>query len=104
MSVYGTWVPATIAEGASTSTVIDLGRSYDYLMVIIPPMDACELYLQVAEQIGGTYYDLGRDTATDKESFDRAAIWMLGGFQYIKVVATQRQSAQRLIRIRGMRY
>ena len=104
MSVYGLWKPATISAGASITSEIDLGRSYDSLMLIIPPMDECKMYIQVSEQTGGPFYDLGKDTTTDLETFDRAAAWTLGGFQYIKVAATESQAAGRLIRIRGMRY
>ena len=104
MSIYGNWWPATIAEGASITAEIDLIKSFDSLEVIIPPMDECKLYLQVSEQTGGPWYDLGRDTTTDLETFGRAASWKLGGFQYVKVVATANQTVERLIRIRGMRY
>lgn len=104
MSVYGTWLPATIAAEATSSAVVDLGRDYDYLSIEIPEMDSCKLYLEVAERTGGTYYDLGKETTTDTETFDRADVWRLGGWQFVKVVASATQTAERLIRIRGMRY
>jgi len=104
MSVYGQWKAATIAAGATKSAAIDLDREYDYLSIQIPAMDECKLYLQVAETTGGTYYDLGKDTTTDEEIFNRADVWRLGGYRFIKVVATTGQTAERLIRVCGMRY
>lgn len=104
MSVYGTWTATTIGAGASSSAAVDVGRDYDYLSVEIPEMDSCKLYLKVAEVLGGTYYDLGKETTTDEETFNRADVWRLGGWRYIKVVATASQVEERLIRVRGMRY
>lgn len=104
MSVYSQWLAATIAAGASTSAAVDLGASYDFLLLQIPPMDTCKLYLQVAEKVGDTYYNLGKDVTTDEEDFGRADVWKLGGFNFIKVVATTTQIAERLIRVKGMRY
>jgi len=104
MSRYGQWVTATIAVGASESSAIDLGIEYDNLSVRIPRMDKCKMYLQVAEVLAGPYQDLGRETTTDLETFDRGAAWILGGFRYIKVCSTEPQMAERLIRVKGMRY
>ena len=104
MSVYGTPKAATIPAGELTSAAIDLGREYDYLSVQIPSMDLCKLYLQVAEKIGDTYYDLGKDTTTEEESFNHADVWRLGGWRFVKVATTKTQTADSLIRVFGMRY
>lgn len=104
MSIFGQWVAATIAAGAAESAVVDLGREYDYLSIQIPGMDACKLYLKVAETVGGTFYELGKETTTEVETFNRADVWRLGGWRFVKVVASQPQTGQRLIRICGMRY
>lgn len=104
MSVYGAWQEATISAGASESSVIDLGREYDYISVQIPGMTSCKLYLKVSETSGGTYYDLGKETTTDVETFNRADVWRLGGWRFIKVAATAQQENERLIRVCGMRY
>ena len=104
MSMYGEWKPATIAANEAKSSAIDLGREYDFLMLQIPGMTKCKLSLQVAERLGGTYYELGNEVTTEEETFNRAASWTLGGFRFVKVVASSSQLAQRLIRIKGMRY
>ena len=104
MSIYGSWVAATIAADAFSSAAVDVGRDYDYLSVELPGMTTCKLYLQVAELLAGTYYDLGKETTTDLENFGRADVWRLGGWRYIKVVSTVAQSEEVLIRVRGMRY
>lgn len=104
MSRYGQWRAATIAAGASKSDAIDLGIEYDNLSVRIPPMDECKMYMQVAEVLAGPYQDLGKETTTELETFDRGAAWTLGGFRYIKVCSTETQTAARLVRIKGMRY
>ena len=103
MPIYGEWQAATISSSESESSAIDLGRDYDFLSVQIPVMDECNLSLRVAEQLAGTYYELGKDKATDEETFNRGAIWILGGWRFIKVIASKAQSADRLIRVRGMR-
>ncbi len=104
MSVFGTWTAATIASGAMVSAAIDLGRDYDKLALEIPQMTNCKMYLKVAETLGGTYYDLGLDTMTEEGMFNRADIWELGGWRYVKVCCTVPQGAERLVRIKGERY
>ena len=104
MSVYGAWTATTIASGGTSSSAVDIGRDYDYLSVEIPEMTACKLYLKVAETLTGTYYDLGKETTTPEGTFNRADVWRAGGWRYIKVCATVGQGAERLIRVRGMRY
>ena len=103
MPMYGEWIAATIASSNSESAACDLGRDYDYLSVQIPAMDECKLSLKVAEKLASTYYKLGEGKSTDTETFNRGAIWILGGWRYIKVVASRAQTAERLIRVRGMR-
>ncbi len=105
MSMYGSVKAATIVTGNETSAAIDLGRDYDYLSVQLPATEAaCKLYLKVAEAIGGTYYDLGKETTTDEETFGRADVWRLGGWRFVKVATTETQTSDWLIRIFGMRY
>jgi len=103
MSVYGEWKDVTISANGNTTSAIDLGREYDYLSVIIPSMRACKLQLQVAEKVGETYYDLGNAT-TDEEGFNRADVWRLGGYRFIKIKSSVAQPNAVTIRCCGMRY
>lgn len=103
MAEVGRWFDATISSGERKTSAIDIGRDYDFLELMIPGMDSCKLYLQVSEREEGTYYDLGNDATTNEENFNRAAIWTLGGFRFIKVVSSVVQNQSVTIRIRGMR-
>jgi hypothetical protein len=105
MSVYGDWQAATISAGEYESSAIDLGRDYDHLSMEIPEMDdACKLYLKVAETLAGTYYELDKDSMDEDELFNRADVYRLGGWRYVKVVITDTQPNDKAIRVRGMRY
>ena len=104
MSVYGKWQTATISANQTESAVVDLGREYDYVSLQIPGMTACKLHLKVAEKTGDTFYDLGKDTTTNEESFNRADVWRLGGWRFVKLVSSVAQPAAVSIKICGMRY
>ena len=105
MSIYGNWLAATIANGAASSDEVDLGRDYDFIEIQIPPLDsATTVKLQVAEKTGGTFRDLGDGVTTAAGTHNYHDVFRLGGYQFIKVVADNTQDAERLIRIRGMRY
>lgn len=110
MSLYGEWKVATIDEGASSSSEVDLGRDYDFLEIQIPTLDdPSTIKIQVAEITGGyptaeNYYDLGDGITTAAGTHNYADVFKLGGYQFIKVVADNAQASERLIRVRGMRY
>ena len=102
MSLPGSWLAATIANGGTSSAEVDLGRSYDFLDIQIPTVTSCTLKVQVAEKTGGTFQDLGSDITTDTTTGAYNDVWRLGGYQYIKIVSSVAQGAERLIRVRGM--
>lgn len=104
MSLYGEWKAATIANNATSSDEVDLGRDYDFLEVQIPTITTGTLKLQTAEKTSGTFKDLGYSITTTSGTHNYHDVWELGGWQFIKVVASAQQGAQRLIRVRGMRY
>lgn len=104
MSVYGEWETASISANQNESAVVDLGRDYDFVSLQIPSITACKLHLKVAEREGGSFYDLGKDTTTNEESFNRADVWRLGGWRFIKIVSSVVQPSAVSIKIRGMRY
>ena len=105
MSIYGEWKAATILINQATSSVVDLGRDYDFLEIQIPPLDdPTTIKLQVAEKTASTYRDLGDGVTTSAGTHNYHDVFNLGGWQFIKVVADNSQSTERLIRVRGMRY
>ncbi len=105
MSIYGSWIAATIASAGTSSSEVNLGRDgYDLLEIQIPTMTTCNLKLQTAEVTGGTFYDLGKGVTTATSTFNYSDTFKLGGWQFIKVVSSVAQGAERLIRVRGMRY
>jgi len=104
MSVYGEWKAATIALNETSSAEIDLGRDYDFLEVQIPAIDSASLKVQVAEKTSGTFRDLGNSVTTSSGTHNYHDVWGIGGWQFIKVVASATQTGARLIRVRGMRY
>jgi len=103
--MYGSWKPATIETDDTSSAEVDLGNDYDYLEIIIPTLISGTIKIQVAEQSGGTFYDLGDGVTTATGTHNYADVFKLGGYRYIKVVSSVTQTtSDRLIRVRGMRY
>ena len=102
MSLYGEWKAATISSGVATSSEVDLGRDFVFLEIIIPTVTSCTLKIQVAEKTGGTFQDLGSGVTTSTTTGQYSSTFRLGGYQFIKVVSSVNQGADRLIRVRGM--
>jgi len=103
MSVYGDWLAATLTS-STTSAEVNLGKDYDFLEIQIPELDsAATIKIQVAEEAGGDYLDLGDGITTAAGTHDYHDVFKLGGWQFIKVVASVSQDDVK-IRVRGMRY
>ncbi len=103
MSVYGEWKAATKDSGDTSSDEVDLGRDYEFLEVQIPTITAATLKLTVSETTGGTFRDLGNSITTSSGTHNYHDVWGLGGWQFVKVVASAAQGSDREIRVRGMR-
>ncbi len=104
MSLYGDWKAATIANNGTASAEVDLGRDYEWVQIIIPTITSANISFQVAETTGGTFQALGSGTqviTAGTGGFTTVAT--LGGFQFVKVISSATQAAERLIRIRGYR-
>lgn len=106
----GSFQSVTLSAGASETSEIDLGNDYEYVDLFIPSMVECQLYLKVAEgseDANFSYYELG-DTEgvvkTEPGSFNRACVWAIGSFRFIKVCTTITQTSDRTIRLRGRRH
>jgi len=104
MSLYGRWEAATIASSGTSSAEVDLGREYDLLEIQIPTLTSGTIKVQTAEATGGTFRDLGDGITTAAGTHNYNDVFKLGGYQFIKVVSSVTQTAERLIRVRGMRY
>ena len=102
MSIYGDWIAASITT--TSSSAIDLGRDFDFLEIQIPTLASCTIKIQVAEKIADTYRDLGDGITTAAGTHNYHDVFKLGGYQFIKVVASATQTTERLIRVRGMRF
>ncbi len=111
--IHGEWKAATIADEATTSSEVDLGRPYENLMVIATALDNAQISIQVAEVTGGTFQDLymilsadgtSAQVITDVTTTAKTYALPLGGFQFIKIKASAAQNGgPRLIRVMGVR-
>ena len=105
MSIYGSWIAATIDSSGTSSDEVDLGRDWDFMEIQIPTLDSSTtIKIQVAEKTGGSFYNLGDSVTTASGTHNYADCFKLGGYQFIKVVADNTQDSERLIRVRGMRF
>ncbi len=102
MSTYGEWKAASITT--TDSDEVDLGRDYDFLEIQIPALASCTIKIKVAEKTGGTFRDLGDGITTAAGTHNYHDVFKLGGYQFIKVIASADQTTARLIRVRGMRF
>lgn len=89
----GNWKIATIADEGTVSSAVDLGGHYPYMLIQIPTIDSANISVQVAEEQGGTYDDLGLSTnviAAATGSFHTTI--KIGGWRYIKIKSSATQS------------
>ncbi len=101
-STEGEWFTAAIAKSGTTSSTVDLGDSFMYMRVIIPTLDTCTIKVQVAEKSTSTYYDLDEVT-TSTGTHNYATTFLLGGYRYVKLVASAAQSTAAIsIKVSGL--
>jgi len=95
------WKTAVIASAGETSGEVDLGDSYGYLMVNIPTITSATLSITVAMESGGTFVDL--DSASYVAGTGAlGTTFLLGGWQFIKIVSSATQGAERTFYVRGV--
>ena len=90
-SVTGEWQTAHIVKGGTSTNAIDLGADFMYMKVIIPTLDAATVKVQVAESTADTFYNLDAVT-TASGTHNYATTFKLGGYRYIKLVASAAQT------------
>ena len=104
MSIFGEWKAATIDNGDTSSDEVDLGRDFESLQIIIPTITSANISFQVAEKTGRTFQALGSGSQVIAAGAgDITTVATIGGFQFIKVISSAAQGAERLIRVRGSR-
>lgn len=104
MQIYlGEWKTAVIANGDTSTSIIDMGMEAPYIHIRIPALDSCTLKVQVSNIPGGTFQDLGPSVTTKTTTGAFNDVWILGGWQYLKIVSSVAQTADRTFYIQGMR-
>ncbi len=104
MSLYLSWKAATIDNNGTKSAEVNLGNDCEWVQIIIPTITSGNISFEVAEKTGGTFQALGSGSqviTAGTGAFTTVAT--IGGFQFIKVVSSVSQGAERLIRVRGSR-
>jgi len=99
---YGNWETGTIASSGTSTGVIDLGREFQYLCIILPSLTSGTIKVQVSDAVGGTYQDLGKSVLTATSTGGYSTTFKIGGYQFIKVVSSASQGAARTVTVRGM--
>jgi hypothetical protein len=100
----GTWADCIIANGETTSAAVDVGRNYRYLQVVLPELTSGSLSLHVSEAIDGTYQELkpnGESAVYGPTTGQHNDTWWLLGWQFVKIVSSAAQGAERTFRVRG---
>lgn len=103
MSLYGAWKTATIASAGTASAEVDLGNNFEYLNVILPTLTSGTVKVQVSDVSGGTFQDLGSSVTTSTTTGAYSTTFKLGGYQFVKIVSSAAQGAERSIKVRGYR-
>lgn len=107
MTVDGSWLTAFLNNSVSNTLTneVDLGRPYDYLNVIMPALTNTQIAVQVAAPSNTSgFVTLGDGVNIDWTSGSRAAVLSIGHWQFIKLLATDAQAANRSFQIQGFRY
>ncbi len=110
----GNWKTALfdISESATLTAEVDLGDVFDTLLIRIPTIDSASISVKVAEASGGTFNDLymtiptsgaNIQVKTDKATTAHIIQMPLGGFQFIKLLASDAQAADRTFNVCGVR-
>jgi len=112
--IIGDW--QTIVMNVSVSNVetaeIDLGRPWEVGMLVVPLINTAQISFKVAKKTGGTFQALHGTDPVNGDSHQilstagaGAMTWTfpLLGFQFIKVVTTNGQDANRSFDVCGIR-
>ena len=96
------WQSTTVANTASNSASIDLGRIYDKIQLDLPALNACSINVKVARTSGGTYNFLASLAAVDVTTGSKQIVLNVMGHQFMQVYCDNAQGAARTIWYRGI--
>lgn len=96
------WQSTTIANTATNSSVIDLGRIYDKIQIEFGAMDATSFNVAVGRSAGGTFYPLSNEALVDITTGNTQRCMNIYGNQFLKVTCNNAQTAARTIWYRGI--
>lgn len=110
----GAWKDAVVAITEVLSAEVDLGAIYSHVLVLVPTINASFISIQVADDESGTYFPVHDWKDSDGDSTvllsmaastgGRAAVFFIGGAQYIKLLCSGAQNGgERTFRVRGIR-
>ncbi len=110
----GEWKTALIdvSEDDDLTAEINLGDVFDSVIIRIPTLTSSSISLKVVEASGGTFNDLymtiptsgaNIQVKTDKATTAHIIQMPLGGFQFIKLLASDAQAADRTFNVCGVR-
>jgi len=108
------WIEGLIDQDVDDdlSAEIDLKFPCDTVIIRIPTLTNSSISLMVSDKSGGSFYDLhttdladGSNTKviTAKATTAHIVQMPLGGFQFIKLKASDAQAADRTFAVRGVR-
>lgn len=103
MSLYGPIKIATIVINTATSSEVNLEFACDFIQVELPTLTSCTLKITTSFTSGGTFQDLGSGVTTVTTTGAYNTVFRLGGWQFIKLVSSVNQGAERTISVRGLR-
>lgn len=112
---YGRWVevrlkgpweepgdPPTPMPAWLVSKEVNLGQGFEFLQVIIPALDTCTINLQVSEDANRQYQSFGEGQNTGETSGEYSTVFLLGGYQYVRLELSVAQATDRIFKVRGM--
>ncbi len=117
-TLYGSWVSSTI-EGDNSTTVwtdntttevIDLGRNYRYVSIVLPTINSCNITVKATRTYNGTtdngtFVNIG--VATTLIANSTGGAWetvTLNGVRWLQLTCSENQTAARTFYLRGFDY
>ena len=110
--IHGEWKTVTIANNATESDLVDLGRHYEWAVIDVPTIDTATLTVMSLSLYGRTVRPVyttdpadGNNTKIISASGEGNFLWIvpLGSLQWIRLRSNAAQSPARTFYICGAR-